>query len=76
MNADLKSLISKSGPRAIPDLSLPGGLKLLVLAPHPDDFDAIGATLRFLSRNRISIDIGVARTGSGVEDAYSGGVDG
>ena len=74
MDAGLKSLISEGGPRAVPDLSLPDSLKLLVLAPHPDDFDAIGATLRFLSRNGNSIDIGVARTGSGVEDAYRPGL--
>lgn len=74
MDADLKSLVFEGGPRAIPDLSLPNGLKLLVLAPHPDDFDAIGATLRFLSRNRNSIELGVARTGGGVEDTYRPGL--
>jgi LmbE family N-acetylglucosaminyl deacetylase len=43
---------------------------VLVLAPHPDDFDAIGVTLRFCQRNGNAITVGVARTGSGVEDSY------
>jgi LmbE family N-acetylglucosaminyl deacetylase len=41
-----------------------------MLAPHPDDFDAIGVTLRTFHRNGHRIDVGVAYTGSGVEDSY------
>lgn len=63
-----------SGPREIRDLSLPANLRVLVLAPHPDDFDAIGVTLRFLWRNGHPIEIGVVRTGSGVEDSYLPGL--
>jgi len=29
--------------------------RVLVLAPHPDDFDAIGVTLRFLHKRGNSI---------------------
>jgi len=70
MEEDLRTFVLEGTPGAIPELSLPDTLRLLVLAPHPDDFDAIGVTLRFLSRNGNSIDIGVVRTGSGVEDSY------
>ena len=61
-------------PVAIPELRLQESLRLLVLAPHPDDFDAIGVTLRFLSRNGNALDVGVVRTGSGVDDSYRPGL--
>lgn len=71
---DLKALTSEGAPCAIPRLSLPASLRILVLAPHPDDFDAIGVTLRFFFERGISIDVGVARTGSGVEESYRPGL--
>ena len=71
---DLKALVPAGAPGAIPELSLPAALRLLVLAPHPDDFDAIAVTLRFLSRNGNTIDVGVVRTGSGVDDSYRPGL--
>jgi LmbE family N-acetylglucosaminyl deacetylase len=74
MDRHLRTLVLKGAPGAIPELLLPDTLKLLVLAPHPDDFDSIGVTLRFLSRNGNSIDIGVVRTASGVEDSYRPGL--
>jgi len=67
-------LRARGKPRAIPDLGLPPGLRLLVLAPHPDDFDAVGVTLRFLSDNGHALHVGVARTGSGVDDACGPGL--
>jgi LmbE family N-acetylglucosaminyl deacetylase len=67
---DLRTLVSASKPRALPELSLPGALRILMLAPHPDDFDAIGVALKFFSRNGHPVGIAVVRTGSGVEDAY------
>ncbi len=70
MNMDIKRLITTGKPCAIPGLSLPDTLRILILAPHPDDFDAIGVTMKFLSRNGNSIAVGVVRTGSGVEDSY------
>ena len=72
-NMDLSALLSVCAPRAIPDLSLPNDLKILILAPHPDDFDAIGVTLKQLTDNGNPIYVAVARTGSGVEDAYCPG---
>ena len=63
-------LFTGPGPRSLRDLRLPRKLTLLALGPHPDDFDAIGVTLRFLSGNGRALQVGVVRTGSGVEDAY------
>ena len=60
-------------PQTISSISLPKNLKILVLAPHPDDFDAIGVTLNFFQGNGNSIEVAVARTGSGVEDEYKPG---
>ncbi len=74
MDSELTALLTGDGPRAFPDLSLPDSLRILVLAPHPDDFDAIGVTLRFLFRNGNSIEVGVVRTGSGVEDVSGAGL--
>ena len=74
MNATLTALLAGDAPRPIPDLSLPDNLKILVLAPHPDDFDAVGVTLRFLSQRGHSINVGVVRTGSGVEDVSGVGL--
>lgn len=74
MNMDIKSLISTSKPCAIPDISLPETLRVLMLAPHPDDFDAIGVTMKFLLRNGNPITLGVVRTGSGVENSYRPGL--
>jgi LmbE family N-acetylglucosaminyl deacetylase len=48
-------------------------LRLVVLAPHPDDFDAIGVTLRFFHDRGCRIDLAVVSSGaSGVEDGFSG----
>jgi LmbE family N-acetylglucosaminyl deacetylase len=74
MTPDLTSLTPCGAPRAIQDMDLSGALKVLVLAPHPDDFDAIGVTIRYLSRNGNPIHVGVARTGSGVDDAQGPGL--
>lgn len=61
-------------PRSIRDSSDCSTKKLLVIAPHPDDFDAIGVTLKFLSGNGNPLRVIVSCTGSGVEDCYSRGM--
>lgn len=71
---DLTTWAPSGRHQAIPDLSLPYGLRVLVLAPHPDDFDAIGVTLKFLCDNGHSVHVAVARTGSGIEEAYCPGL--
>ena len=56
-------------PFAVTQVSFPKTLSALVLAPHPDDFDAIGMTLRFLRDNGNPLFVAVATSGaSGVED--------
>jgi LmbE family N-acetylglucosaminyl deacetylase len=43
------------------------------MAPHPDDFDCIGVTLRLLHENGCIIHVAVLTSGaSGVEDVYVG----
>jgi LmbE family N-acetylglucosaminyl deacetylase len=61
----------KKPPLSIRDGCICNTKKLLVLAPHPDDFDAIGVTLKFLSGNGNPLEVIVASTGSGVEESYS-----
>ncbi len=64
---------AKNLPLNLLQLSLPSPLTIVVLAPHPDDFDAIGATLRFFHQRGDTIHLAVLTTGaSGVEDGYAG----
>lgn len=44
-NKLLKKLLSYNNLQALDVGVLPIGIKVLVLAPHPDDFDAVGITL-------------------------------
>jgi LmbE family N-acetylglucosaminyl deacetylase len=54
-------------------LGIPAGMSVAVLAPHPDDFDAIGITMRFFRDNGNRIDVAVLTSGgSGVEDGFGG----
>ena len=49
----------------------PKALRLLILAPHSDDFDAIGVTMRFFWENGNSPYVAVAASGAGgVDDAF------
>ncbi|MBP1768990.1 MAG: hypothetical protein H6P98_3105, partial [Candidatus Aminicenantes bacterium] len=44
---------------------------MAVLAPHPDDFDAAGVTLRLFQRNGNRVSLAVLTSGaSGVEDGF------
>jgi LmbE family N-acetylglucosaminyl deacetylase len=59
-------------PLNLRELALPSRLTLVVLAPHPDDFDAIGVTLRFFHQRGDTIHLAVLTTGaSGVEDGFA-----
>lgn len=54
----------------------PRALQVLVLAPHPDDFDAIALTLRHLHRQGHALHVAVLTTGaSGVDDGFEGACD-
>ncbi len=50
---------------------MPAMLRLLVLAPHPDDFDEVAVTLRHFSENGTDITLAVLTGGaSGVLDSF------
>ena len=61
-----------TGPRPAPlqDISIPTGLVVLFLGPHPDDFDAVGVTMRRLQAGGATLHVAVDRSGSGIEDGY------
>ncbi|MEI6166629.1 MAG: PIG-L family deacetylase [bacterium] len=63
-------------PATIPSLTWPSMLRLFVLAPHPDDFDAIGVTLRFFHQRGCAIQVAVVSgSASGVLDEFWAGHD-
>jgi LmbE family N-acetylglucosaminyl deacetylase len=71
-----KNILNCSPPPAIPALQWPAGLRLLALAPHPDDFDSIGVTLRFFRDNGNPIHLlVVSGSASGVLDEFCGTPD-
>ena len=58
-------------PLRLDRLAFPAGLRVFVLAPHPDDFDETGLTLRRLSEEGAVIGLLViSSSANGVEDAY------
>jgi LmbE family N-acetylglucosaminyl deacetylase len=57
-------------PFRLDNVDVPKGLTVTVLAPHPDDFDAIGATLRRLRDAGNRIHLAVLSSCSGVEDSF------
>jgi LmbE family N-acetylglucosaminyl deacetylase len=58
-------------PVPLQDLGISNALCVLVLAPHPDDLDAIGVTARFLLDNGNPLYVVVATAGaSGVEETF------
>lgn len=63
-------------PFDLRSLDLPEVQRILVLAPHPDDFDAIALTLRHFHVRGADIRLAVLTDGaSGVEDDYPGATD-
>ena len=77
MASDLDALLqSGPRPRSLRELAFPRPLQVLVLAPHPDDFDAIALSLRHLSSQGHALHLAVLTTGaSGVEDGFGGATD-
>ncbi len=58
-------------PACLNSLAIPPGLRVAVLAPHPDDFDAAGVTLRVFQRNGNRVSLAVLTSGAGgVEDGF------
>jgi LmbE family N-acetylglucosaminyl deacetylase len=76
----MSTLSFPSSPNAQPlnlrELDLPSPLTLVVLAPHPDDFDAVGVTLQYFHQRGDTIHLAVLTTGaSGVEDGFAGAIN-
>ncbi len=72
-DADLASWFCGRAPYSLRTQKIPSELHLVVLAPHPDDFDAIGASMRFFRENGNRIDLAVVSSGaSGVEYGFGG----
>jgi LmbE family N-acetylglucosaminyl deacetylase len=69
MRPDFEPLLDKARPLFFNKLNLSSKLRVLVLAPHPDDFDAIGVTIRMLRDKGNKINLAVLTSGAGgVED--------
>lgn len=67
----LLHIFGEKRPLFLSDLSISCEFCTLVLAPHPDDFDEIGITLRFFRDNGNPIHVAVVSSGaSGVEDSF------
>jgi LmbE family N-acetylglucosaminyl deacetylase len=60
-------------PLSLRELVFPRPLEVLVLAPHPDDFDAIAVSLRHLHGQGHALHVAVLTSGaSGVDDGFEG----
>jgi LmbE family N-acetylglucosaminyl deacetylase len=67
----LRSALLERRTSLLPDLSWPTGLRVAVLAPHPDDFDAIAVTMRFFRDRGDEVHLGIVTLSPrGVEDSY------
>jgi len=65
--------IFDNSPVLLHDIKIPTDLRVVVLAPHPDDFDAVAVTMKRLHENGNRIDVGVLTSAaSGVEDGFDG----
>ena len=58
---------------SLPEQPLAGTGRVLALAPHPDDPDAVAVTLRMLARGGWEVSWAIVTSGwSGVQDAFAG----
>ncbi|MBN1268051.1 MAG: PIG-L family deacetylase [Kiritimatiellae bacterium] len=73
---DLQRLFTARRPFALDSIEVPKNLAVLMLAPHPDDFDAIGVTMRHFKERGNPIHVAVLTSGaSGVPVGYGGMTD-
>jgi LmbE family N-acetylglucosaminyl deacetylase len=71
LDLGLRRLPGKPRPLRLDRRTFPDGLRVLVLAPHPDDFDEAGLTLRRLQESGSMIRLLVcSSSANGVEDAF------
>jgi LmbE family N-acetylglucosaminyl deacetylase len=68
----LAKLFPAERPFRLDVCCVPPDLPVLVLAPHPDDFDAIGVTMRHLAATGHPLHVAVLSSASGVEGTYGG----
>lgn len=66
----MNDLFCGPAPCRLDRIDWPSHLRVAVLAPHPDDFDAIGVTLRRLHQRGSPIHLAVLSACSGVEDSF------
>jgi len=63
-------------PRPITDIVWPARQRILVLAPHPDDFDAVGVTMRFFHQRGDTLRVAIlSGSASGVLDSFCAPAD-
>ena len=68
----LNAMRTGNQPTPIRDIGFSPTLRLLVLAPHPDDFDAIAITLRYFQARGNEIHLAVLSGGSQGVSAVTG----
>ena len=62
--------MSTGAPRTLAEVAPAAGAVVLALAPHPDDFDAVGVSMRFLHERGCAVHVAVCTRGAnGVDDA-------
>lgn len=72
MRSDFDFLVGKSRPIQLRTIQVPARFRVLFLAPHPDDFDAVGITMRWFHQNGNPIKLAVLTSGeSGVDDDFA-----
>jgi LmbE family N-acetylglucosaminyl deacetylase len=68
---NIEKIFAGKRPTSLRKLRIPKRLKVLYLAPHPDDFDAVSIAMRWFKDNKNPILIAIVSSGaSGVEDSY------
>ncbi len=71
---DIQLPVNQGIPTDLRTVKWPRKYRLLVTAPHPDDFDAISMTLRHLKETGHELYAVVAQTGSGIDKVYGAGM--
>jgi LmbE family N-acetylglucosaminyl deacetylase len=70
MNANWTQFLQADRPFSIRSAGIPSTCRVLLLGPHPDDFDAVGVAMRFFHHSGHPVRVLAVRTGSGVEDSF------
>jgi LmbE family N-acetylglucosaminyl deacetylase len=67
-----REILARGRPLRVDETEWPAGIRILVLGPHPDDFDAAGVALRFFRDRGAAIRLLVlSSSANGVEDSFS-----